>query len=68
LNENSKEECCGQPLDAVGDHAVDCPTGPLRNRRHDDLSDIYADIFEEVGAVSRREVFVPELWPQRKPG
>jgi len=61
LNENLRGECCGQPLDAAGDHAVDCPTGPLRNRRHDDLSDIYADIFEEVGAVSRREVFVPEF-------
>jgi hypothetical protein len=61
VNENYADECCGQPLDAAGDHAVDCPTGPLRNRRHDDLADIYADILEEVGAVARREVFVPEL-------
>ena len=50
-----------QVLDADGDHAVECPTGPLRTLRHDGLSDIYAEIFEEIGAVARREVFVPEF-------
>ena len=48
-------------LDSEGDHAVCCGTGPLRTHRHDGLADIYTKIFEEVGAVARREVFVPEL-------
>jgi hypothetical protein len=33
----------------------------LRNFQHNDIADIYADIFEEIGAVARREVFVPEF-------
>jgi hypothetical protein len=61
MNASLDDELCGQPLDAHGDHAVGCGTGPLRTFRHDDLADIYADILEEVGAVARREVFVPEF-------
>ena len=40
---------------------MDCESGPLRLRRHDDLADVYADIVEECGALARREVYVPEL-------
>ena len=61
MNMNTNGEPCNAVLDAQGDHAVQCGTGPLRTFRHDDLSDIYAEIFEEVGAVARREVFVPEF-------
>ena len=35
--------------------------GPFRNRRHNSVSDVYADIFEEAGAYVRQEVFVPEF-------
>ena len=51
---------CEEMVDASGDHPVECKFGPLRNRRHDSLVDDYADILEEVGAIARREVFVPE--------
>ena len=57
-------ELCGQPLDPEGNRAVMCGFGPLRTFRHDDLADIYAEIFEEAGAVARREVFVPEFSAQ----
>ena len=40
---------------------VNVAQAPLRTFRHDDLSDIYAEIFEDVGVVARREVFVPEF-------
>ena len=52
---------CGEWLNEHGDHAVDCPCGPLRTFRHDDLADVYADVLEESGAIARREIFVPEL-------
>ena len=61
MNATANGELCNALLDAGGDHAVQCGTGPLRNFRHDDLADIYAGIFEEVGALARREVFVPEF-------
>ena len=48
-------------LDDAGDHAVGCPCGPLCAFRHDELADIWADLFEQAGAIARREVFVPEL-------
>ena len=40
---------------------MECGTGPLRTFRHNDVADVYAEIFEEIGAVARREVFVPEF-------
>ena len=52
---------CGCPLGKHHNHALDCPVGPLRNRRHDDLADDYAGILEECGAIARREAFVPEF-------
>ncbi|CAE8618940.1 unnamed protein product [Polarella glacialis] len=61
MNQRADEEMCGETLDCDGDHAVECGTGPLRKFRHDALADIYADILEEIGAVARREVFVPEF-------
>ena len=54
-------ELCGELLDASGSHAVSCDIGPLRTFWHDDLANIYADILDEVGAVVRQEVFVPEF-------
>ena len=60
-NVDLKGEQCGEELDAEGNHAVLCGTGPLRTLRHDCLADIYAAIFEDIGAVARREVYVQEL-------
>ena len=54
-------EECRERTCPSGDHAVECPCGPLRTRRHDDLADVYADIFDEIGGIARREIFVPEL-------
>ena len=66
LNERSDGELCGESLDAFGNHAVSCDTGPLRIFRHNDLADVYAAILEEVGAVVRQEVFVPEFSTENK--
>jgi hypothetical protein len=60
-NQRRDGTCCQQLLDSEGNHAADCPCGPLRNQRHDDLAEIYADILEEAGGLARREVFVEEL-------
>ena len=60
-NQKLTSEECGQQLHPQPDHEVECPCGPFRTRRHDDLAECYADIAEEAGAVSRREVFVREL-------
>ena len=60
-NERADGVACGCQLDANGDHATDCEFGPLRNRRHDDLADVYADIVDECGGIARREAFIPEL-------
>ena len=60
-NMKANEELCGEVLDPGGDHAVICACGPMRIARHNDLADVYADITEEVGAIARREVFVPEF-------
>ena len=61
MNERADEQPCNESLATGGDHAVDCGTGPLRTFRHNDVADVYAEIFEEIGAVARREVFVPEF-------
>ena len=60
-NMKQSTEVCGEQLMPNPDHELDCPCGPLRTRRHDDLADVYADIAEEAGAIARREVFVKEL-------
>ena len=52
---------CKVPLTAADDHAVECPVGPLRTRRHNDVAEEYASILEEVGGIARREIYVPEL-------
>ena len=44
-----------------GDHSVFCPCGPLRTLRHEELADTWGDVWEECGAVVRREIFVAEL-------
>jgi hypothetical protein len=60
-NQRRDGSSCQHPLDREGNHAADCPCGPLRNQRHDELSEVYADILEEAGGIARREVFVQEL-------
>ena len=55
-------EQCREPLDP--DHAVECPCGPLRIRRHNDLAENYADFIEEAGGLARMEVYVPEMSTQ----
>jgi hypothetical protein len=60
-NQRRDGTCCQAPLDREGNHAADCPCGPLRNQRHDELAEIYADILEEAGGIARREVHVEEL-------
>ena len=52
-------EPCREPLSS--DHAVDCPCGPLRNRRHNDLAEDHASFIEEAGGLARLEVYVPEM-------
>ena len=37
-------EQCVELLDVSDDHAVDCLCGPLRNRRHDDVVEVYANL------------------------
>ena len=58
-NQRRNGEQCGEVLDS--DHPLDCSCGPLRNARHDELSDLYADMLEEAGGIARREVYVHEL-------
>ena len=65
-NERADGTCCEVPLDPLGNHATDCTFGPLRNRRHDDLAEVYADIIQECGGIARREVFVPEFSASRE--
>ena len=60
------EEPCNEEIDAQGDHSVNCKCGPFRNFRHNDVAEVYADIIEEVGGYSRREVFVPEFSTNNK--
>ena len=52
-------EQCREPLHT--DHAVDCPCGPLRIRRHNDLAEDHATFIEEAGWLARLEVYVPEM-------
>ena len=60
-NAKSKDnELCGAAMDACSDHAMLCKCGPFVNFRHDDIAEVYTEIFEEAGAYARREVFVPE--------
>ena len=61
LNAKADGELCGDALDPDGNHAVICPCGPMRIARHNGLADIYADIIEEIGGVTRREVYVQEF-------
>ena len=49
---------CGTNLDHHGDHAVCCPYGPLRIKRHDAIADCLADTVSETGAHVRREAYV----------
>ena len=52
---------CGEMLDRHGDHAATCPTRPWRNHRHSSLCEAYAEIFDDIGAYVRREVYVQEM-------
>ena len=57
----TSDMACGVVLDDEGDHAVSCPSGPLAVARHEGLADCWGDIYEEVGALVRREVYVHSL-------
>ena len=50
------EDQCGQLLDPETCHEVICACGLTHIARHNDLADVYADIIQEVGAITRREV------------
>ena len=65
-NRRRDETVCGAPLDEYRCHALDCPIGPLRNQRHDNLADEYATILEECGAIARREAYVHEMSDHRE--
>ena len=65
-NRRQDGTACGADLDPDHVHALDCPIGPLRTRRHDDIADEYAVILEECGAIARREAYVHELSDHRE--
>ena len=49
---------CNAQLTSDGHHALVCPTGPLRNRRHNNICDHVADIISKIGGLARRECYV----------
>ena len=59
--EDGQGVTCQEQLSPQGDHAFECPRGPLRNQKHDELADACADILDEIGAIARREAIVQEL-------
>ena len=58
-NVKQNGEQCKEALDE--DHAAECPCGPLRTRRHNDLAEDHAQFIEEAGGLARMEVYVPEM-------
>jgi hypothetical protein len=57
-------ERCNDVLDADGDHALLCMTGPVRQAVHGELADVLCEFIEEAGARARREAFVQEIRPR----
>ena len=49
---------CEEEMNLHCDHAMACSTGPLRIKRHDNLTDCLADIIDECGAHVRREAYM----------
>ena len=59
-------EVCGEEMGPYEDHAANCPCGPTRNRRHEDVADCLAQCVEEAGAHVRRDAFVKALSTQQR--
>ena len=57
----SRGEECGASVEPAGDHSVYCPCGPLRTKRHEELADLWGDVWEEAGAAVRRDIYVAEF-------
>ena len=53
---------CDEPLEGRGDHAAECPCGPLRTAKHDDLvkalAKIETDYYETLDAEQRKALRV----------
>ena len=54
-------ERCNQPVDTDASHCLACMIGPARYALHHGACDTVCGFCTETGAVSRREVFVPEF-------
>ena len=54
-------EECGVALDAHGDHAVTCQSGPWGHVRHETLADCMCEICGTTGATAVREMYIEEL-------
>ena len=48
-----RKETVRTELDNSYNHEVDCPSGPLRARRHGGLAEDWGNITDEVGGVTR---------------
>ena len=59
-------ERCGEDLGLYEDHAANCPCGPMRNRRHEDIADCLGQCIQETGAHVRRDAFIKALSVQGK--
>ena len=57
----STHETCNEPLDGHGDHAVICAHGPLRIKKHNNYTDVLADIACETDAHVRCEACIKEF-------
>ncbi|CAE8588718.1 unnamed protein product [Polarella glacialis] len=54
-------EPCDDALNAEGDHAINCMTGPVRQAVHAALADVVCEFIEEAGGQARREAYVKEF-------
>ena len=52
---------CNTAIQPNGHHCLSCMIGPARYALHHAIADLLAEFMAETGAVTRREVFVPEF-------
>ena len=57
---------CGAPLDAMGDHPLQCLIGGEHTALHDAAADELAEMHRQAGLSATREVVVPQLATQKK--